>query len=86
MTTEIFVQNLKCGGCVNTITTKIAAMENIAAVVVDKDTSKITFTSSQEDVKKVTDKLKQLGYPEVDAENSMLTKAKSMYSCASGKI
>jgi len=87
MKTTLIVQNLKCGGCANTITKKLTALENITEVAVDKDTSEITFSYIQEDdVKVVTDKLKQIGYPTEDAENSMMSKAKSMYSCASGKI
>ena len=87
MKTTLIVQNLKCGGCANTITKKLTVMDNISNVEVDKETSEITFSYTEEgDLKIVTDKLKQLGYPTEDAENSMMSKAKSMYSCASGKL
>jgi len=87
MTTSLYVQNLKCGGCVKTITNKITELENISDVVVDKETSKVTFTYQNEaDVKAVSDKLLKLGYPTTDDANSVLTKAKSMISCASGRI
>ena len=87
MKTSLHIQNLKCGGCVKTITNKVSELENVSDVQVDKETSKVTFThQKEEDVEVVTDKLKSLGYPTVDDENSVLTKAKSMFSCASGKI
>ena len=37
MNTSIVVQNLKCGGCANTITTKLAEIENISEITIDVD-------------------------------------------------
>lgn len=87
MEMTITVQNLRCGGCVNTITTKISEMENIQDVMVDRENSSVSFLCTEpEDASKVKDKLKKLGYPEIDDENSLLTKASSMVSCATGKF
>ncbi|MDR9457280.1 MAG: heavy-metal-associated domain-containing protein [Salegentibacter sp.] len=87
MEKTITVQNLRCGGCVNTITTKISEMENIDNVQVDKETSAVSFQYTEpEDAVKVKDKLKKLGYPEIDDKNSLMSKASSMVSCASGKF
>jgi copper chaperone len=87
MKTSIIVQNLKCGGCANTIITKLSDIENISNISVDQESSTITFYADQaEFALKVKDKLKSLGYPSIEDENGMLSKAKSFVSCATGKM
>ncbi|UJH92974.1 heavy-metal-associated domain-containing protein [Antarcticibacterium sp. 1MA-6-2] len=87
MKTTITIQNLKCGGCVNTITAKLLEIDNIVEVQVDKDSSTVAFRyKDPEDAFKVKEKLKKLGYPAVDNKNSLLIKASSYISCASGKM
>ncbi|MDT0690928.1 heavy-metal-associated domain-containing protein [Salegentibacter sp. F188] len=87
MKTTITVQNLKCGGCVNTITTKLSEIENIQNVQVEKESSSVTFNYLEpEDAFKVKEKLRKLGYPAVDAKNSLASKAISVISCATGKM
>lgn len=87
MNRSLIVQNLKCGGCVNTITSKISEIENISNVAVDKETSSVSYTcENSEDEIKVKEKLRKLGYPSVDENNSMISKASAFVSCATGKI
>lgn len=87
MNRSLIVQNLKCGGCVNTITSKISEIENIGNVVVDKETSSVSYTcENSEDAIKVKEKLRKLGYPSVDENNSIISKASSFVSCATGKM
>lgn len=87
MKTSIIVQNLKCGGCANTITGKLSELENISDLKVDVDTSAISFGFKRiRDVVLVKERLKWLGYPSIDNKNSMATKAMSFVSCAIGKI
>ncbi len=87
MKTSIIVQNLKCGGCANTITNNIATITNISKVEVDVTESIVTFNSiDAEDAQKVKEKLKSLGYPSVEDSNSFTSKAKSFVSCATGKM
>jgi len=87
MRTSIIVQNLKCGGCAKTITSKISELTNISEVIVDNDTSTVSFIAqNSEDALTVKDRLKTLGYPSVEDQNSMMTKAKSYVSCATGKM
>ena len=45
MNTTILIQNLKCGGCANTITTKISTLENISNVIVNVEDSSVSFES-----------------------------------------
>tara|TARA_R110002051_G_scaffold169498_1_gene240049 strand:- start:18987 stop:19253 length:267 start_codon:yes stop_codon:yes gene_type:complete len=87
MRTSIIVQNLKCGGCANTITSKLSQLENVKDLLVDTETSSVSFqTDNTKDVIIVKEKLKTLGYPSIDDDNGVLTKAKSYVSCATGKI
>ncbi|CAH8283207.1 copper chaperone CopZ [Mariniflexile fucanivorans] len=87
MIASILVQNLKCGGCAHTISTKLATIENITNLHVDVDESKVTFNYlNEEDTIKVKDKLKSLGYPSIEDSNSLTSKAKSFVSCATGKL
>ena len=44
MKSTLVIQNLKCGGCANTITTKISSLEYITDVEVDVETSSVSFT------------------------------------------
>lgn len=87
MEASIIVQNLKCGGCANTISKKVSALKGISQVFVDTDSSKVTFEcASSEDVETVKSTLKSIGYPSIDQDNNLTTKMKSMVSCATGKI
>ena len=87
MKTSIIVQNLKCGGCANTITTKLSQLENITNIVVDTDSSTVSFSAiSPDEALIVKERLKTLGYPSIEDENGMFSKAKSFVSCATGKM
>ena len=87
MKTSIIVQNLKCGGCANTITTKLSEIDNIDNIIVDIVESKVSFNyNNDEDAFAVKDKLKALGYPSIDDTNSLTSKAKSFVSCATSKL
>lgn len=87
MKTTFQVQNLKCGGCVKTISSKLSEIEEINDVIVEKDSSSVSFDhQSADDASLVKEALKQMGYPTIDDENGFVDKAKSFVSCASGKI
>ena len=87
MKTSIIVQNLKCGGCANTINNKLSEIENISDIEVKVEESKVSFNYSKEaDAFAVKDTLKALGYPSIDDDNNLVSKAKSFVSCATGKL
>lgn len=87
METTIHIQNLKCGGCANTITKGISSIEAVQNVSVNVDESTVTFSYETEDqVNEVKSKLKSLGYPEDGEANTLGDKAKSYVSCAIGKM
>ena len=87
METTIQIQNLKCGGCANTITKNIVVLGGITNVTVNVEESTVTFNYETEaQLVEVKEKLKTLGYPEDGATNSIGSKAKSYVSCAIGKM
>lgn len=87
MKTSIIVQNLKCGGCANTISTKLSEIEAISNINVDVEESKVTFDfANPEDAIEVKHKLRSLGYPSIEDDNGLVSKAKSFVSCATGKM
>ena len=87
MKTSIIVQNLKCGGCAHTISTKLSEIKSISNLNVDVEESEISFEYFNEnDILQVKGKLKALGYPSIDDDNDLMLKAKSFVSCATGKF
>ena len=85
--TTLEILNLKCGGCANSIKKGILTIEGVDEVSVDLETSKVTVNTVDEQlVLKVKEKLSSMGYPEVGDANTVLHKAKSFVSCATGKM
>jgi len=81
------IQNLKCGGCANTVRKGLEGIPGISEVMVDNEESSVTFNyKSLEDFGKAHKKLISLGYPFDDDDNTMVTKAKSYVSCAIGRM
>lgn len=87
METPIKVQNLKCGGCANTIQKKLSSLEGVENVTVDIE-NKLVHIIHQNSVSLeiLTSNLKAIGYPMEGEENSLGAKATSMVSCAIGKF
>lgn len=87
METKVFIQNLKCNGCANTIVSKLSALHDVADVVVNVEENSVQFSYIDElAYENALEQLKILGYPEQGEENSFTTKAKSYMSCAVGKM
>ena len=83
----IEILNLKCGGCVNTVKKGLLSVDGIAEVEVDLENSKVMVPTEDEQVLiQVKEKLSKMGYPEIGDPNTILHKAKSFVSCATGKM
>ncbi len=80
----IEVENIKCGGCMNSIKNALTKTEGVSEVSIDKETETIEVESTTER-EKLVKILSDLGYPE-KGHNTLLKKAKSYVSCAIGKI
>jgi copper chaperone len=87
MKTIVHIQNLKCDGCINTITKKLNALDDVSEVMVEVADNSVTFEYSEEHTLDVVRKaLADIGYPEDGEVNNLTSKAKSYVSCAFGKI
>jgi copper chaperone CopZ len=87
MKTTLIIQNLKCGGCANTVTTRLGELEAINEVEVNNEENSVSFTyKSEADLNLATELLSKLGYPVVGEENTLGKKAKSFVSCAIGRM
>ncbi len=84
MKNQFEVENIKCGGCMNSIKTALLKIENVEDVTIDKEIDTIFVTGNVERETIIT-KLNELGYPE-KGENTLLRKAKSYVNCAIGKM
>lgn len=86
-TTTLKIQNLKCGGCANTIVTQLSKLEGITKVIVDNTTDEVQlYSDTGLLLKKVIKKLSELGYPIFSESNSLSKKAKSFVSCVVGSV
>lgn len=87
MIASLEIQNLKCGGCANTITNKLNDVEGIADLNVDNNNNTVSFFYENENtLLEAKNLLNKIGYPVVGDKNDLTTKAKSFVSCAIGRI
>ncbi len=84
------VDNLRRGGCANTIEVHFRDHPNIHAIEVDLDNGQVHFETDRPEIRDdIARRLKKLGYPEkgsIDGIKSVRAKASSLVSCAMGKI
>ncbi len=89
METRIEVENIRCGGCANSITKKLLEDERITSVNVDIENQTVMLESDSDVREAATKILFGLGYPErgsVAGLDSFKEKARSVVSCAIGRI
>jgi copper chaperone CopZ len=85
--TTIKIVNLKCNGCANTIKKGLLSIDGVNEVMVTLEKSEIQIDSTNETIINLTkEKLANMGYPEVGDANTIIHKAKSFVSCATGKM
>jgi len=91
MKKQIFkVQNVKCAGCANTLTTKLADKFGEIEVNLEVMPREISLTIADDNIPALRNALQSLGYPMSDeslgfVENTT-AQAKSFVSCAIGKF
>jgi len=89
MTYELSVENIKCGGCANTITTRLNALDAVSDSQVDIENGVVTITGDESSKAEVAQLLLKLGYPEkgtAEGLKAATAKAKSFVSCAVGRM
>lgn len=81
-----YIENIKCGGCSNTIHNAAMQVEGVVSATVDVENQSVEIESeTQEAMVAVLQKLDKLGYPSV-GNNNTLKKARSYVSCALGRL
>ncbi len=87
MESKIFVENLKCHGCANTIKRNISVMEGVTEVDVNTDVSAVSirYDGRTDRTEEFAAVLQGLGYPP-EGSNTAGRKVKSYISCAVGRI
>jgi copper chaperone CopZ len=84
MNWSVEVENMSCGGCVNSITKGVHTISGVGEVTVDLEKGVISM-KGEFDQDAVLAKLSKMGYPQ-KGNNTLLKQAKSFVSCASGKM
>ena len=84
------VVNVKCGGCANTLKTKLLDEFGEVEVNLEVEPRQITLEIEDANIPALRQALKSLGYPMSDEDLSTVegftTTAKSFVSCAVGKM
>jgi len=84
---EIIIANLSCGGCVNTITKRLSALDGVEQVDVNLESDVVSVSfDDRTDRQVVCAELMAIGYPEATEKNGLLTQLKSVKSCLTGKL
>jgi copper chaperone len=85
----IQVENIKCSGCANTISNKLAQNDHVQGVEVDIEKGQVTIDGDEAAKEEIIALLSHLGYPEtgsVEGLQAAASKAKSFVSCAIGRL
>lgn len=87
MKTTLKLQNIKCGGCTNSIAVRLLKLSGIHEVQISDATSEVSFSyDTVNDLANAERTLTQMGYPPEGTVNTFMEKAKSFVSCATGKL
>lgn len=86
--THIFeVENIKCGGCMNTIRKGLEQLPGVHAAQPENEHGTVTVEFDENIVAEtaISAKLTEMGYPPT-GENTLGKKAKSYVSCMIGRV
>ena len=85
----IEVENIKCGGCANSITHSLQKLDGVSSVSVDIENGRVNITAAAADRERLVAALLKNGYPEKGSTEGLQAakaRAKSFVSCAIGKL
>ena len=90
MKININVENIRCGGCANTITKKLMSLDGVNSVEIAIEDQIVTIDSNDAAARPIyIEALYAMGYPEqgsVEGMTALKEKARSVVSCAIGKV
>lgn len=84
MKETIEIDNLKCGGCGNTIHKELTKIDGVSFAEADPEKGTVDVDFEGDKMKEIVDRLAQLGYPPAGTTNN-IQKIKSYASCAIGR-
>jgi copper chaperone len=83
------VDNIKCGGCANTIRKRLSEIDGVSAVDVNVEAGVVTLEADESLRQQLVETLAASGYPEsgsLEGLSSVKAKAVSFVSCAVGRL
>mgnify|MGYP006186169123 CR=1 FL=1 len=83
------IENLKCGGCAKTISSRLGLLEGVTDVTIDTDAEEVSFVACSDCVNSIRDTLPWLGYPEPGVPSTLSgvgAKVRAPVSCVRGKV
>jgi len=86
---ELSVENIKCGGCANSISSKLNELDSVSTVEVDIENGVVSVEAGDDMHDTIAASLLKMGYPETGTAEGIeaaAAKAKSFVSCAVGKM
>lgn len=89
MAFSIEVENIKCGGCANTIRKRLMALPGVGDVQVMVEEGRVEVAADDSLRASVVETLLHAGYPEAGSAQGMASlkaKATSFVSCAIGRM
>jgi copper chaperone len=89
MSLSIQVENIKCGGCANSIKKGLMDEAGVSTVAIDVENGMVSIDGENLDRDAIAAHLLKMGYPEIGSVEGMkavTAKAKSFVSCAIGKV
>lgn len=85
VTHQIFVENIKCEGCVANIKENLQQIKGVTAVEVYRGEQKVCVSGIALEKQELVKKLAALGYPEKGG-NNFFSKARSLVTCTVDKF
>lgn len=82
---DLVVENVKCGGCSETIVSALTKIHGVTACEVDVKSGTVTVEGHPNRLE-IVRALESLGFPETGTENTLLMKAKSFVTSAVNRI
>jgi len=89
MSLSIHVENIKCGGCANSIKKGLMDEAGVSMVEINVESGMVSIDGENLDRDAIAAHLLKMGYPEsgsVEGIKAATAKAKSFVSCAIGKV
>lgn len=81
------IQNLKCSGCESRIIAELEKIVGVSDIKIDHSDESIHLTYDNiASLSAARVRMSELGYPPIDAPNSIGSKVQSYVSCMIGKI